>query len=232
MGFEDWKNWGMQLKNLKPITFSFIVSLGIAFVFLMATFYILAYSGPSAMSDALSTTGSYFGAAATLGAAIIAAHLFNDWKEQHDKQIDNKFIMDVINAFEIFDSDAALASLMFNEYDIKFNHNGFISDESTDLIEYIDPIIKEILSLLMPLSKLKAYFEYYELINNKTKSDEFEKITLNIRDEIYKLNTLSNTFCSKYEYLKYQLVPLLSREIWFLEENYINLLRASLKVKN
>ena len=53
----------------------------------MATFYILAYSGPNALKDALSTTGSYFGAVATLGAAVIAAHLFNDWKEQHNKTI-------------------------------------------------------------------------------------------------------------------------------------------------
>ncbi|WP_312307484.1 hypothetical protein [Acinetobacter variabilis] len=71
------------MKNLKPITFSFIVSLGIAFVFLMATFYILAYSDPNAMSDALSTTGSYFGALSTLAAAIIAAYLYTDWKEPH-----------------------------------------------------------------------------------------------------------------------------------------------------
>lgn len=78
------------MKNLKPIAFSFIVSLGIAFVFLMATFYILAYSGPNAMSDAFSTTGSYFGAVATLGAAVIAAYLFNDWRvvKQYEIKLD------------------------------------------------------------------------------------------------------------------------------------------------
>lgn len=90
MGFEDWKDWDMQLKSLKPITFSFIVSLGIAFVFLMATFYILAYSEPDAMGDAFSTTGSYFGAVATLGAAVIAAYLFNDWRviKQYEIKLD------------------------------------------------------------------------------------------------------------------------------------------------
>lgn len=71
----------MELNRFKPIAFSFMVSLAIAFVFLMATFYILAYSGPDAMSDALGTTGSYFGATATLGASIIAAYLFNDWRD-------------------------------------------------------------------------------------------------------------------------------------------------------
>ncbi|MFN7095152.1 MAG: hypothetical protein ACK4M7_07290 [Burkholderiales bacterium] len=76
------------MKNLKPITFSFIVSLGIAFVFLMATFLIFAYSSESALQDALSTTGSYFGAVATLGAAVIAAYLFNDWRDQHNKNVE------------------------------------------------------------------------------------------------------------------------------------------------
>jgi len=81
---------GIKLKNLKPIAFSFGVSLVIAFSFLMATFFVLAYSGPDAMKDALSTTGSYFGAVATLGAAVIAAYLFNDWRvvKQYEIKLD------------------------------------------------------------------------------------------------------------------------------------------------
>ena len=71
----------MELNRLKPIAFSFVVSLSVAFVFLMATFAIFAFSSPDGMKDALSTTGSYFGAASTLAAAIIAAYLYTDWKE-------------------------------------------------------------------------------------------------------------------------------------------------------
>lgn len=76
--------------KIKPITFSFIVSLIIAFVFLIATFLIFAYSGANALKDALSTTGSYFGAVATLGTAIIAAYLFNDWRvvKQYEIKLD------------------------------------------------------------------------------------------------------------------------------------------------
>lgn len=73
----------MELNRLKPIAFSFVVSLSVAFVFLMATFAIFAFSSPDDMKDALSTTGSYFGAASTLAAAIIAAYLYTDWKEPH-----------------------------------------------------------------------------------------------------------------------------------------------------
>lgn len=87
---------GRELKNLKPITFSFVVSLAISFIFLMATFYILAFSDPNAMKDALSTTGSYFGAASTLGAAVIAAYLFNDWREQHNKIVESEYLREAL----------------------------------------------------------------------------------------------------------------------------------------
>lgn len=61
----------------------------------MATFYILAYSGPNAMSDAFSTTGSYFGAVATLGAAVIAAYLFNDWRVVKQYEIKLNYVLTI-----------------------------------------------------------------------------------------------------------------------------------------
>ncbi|WP_288384695.1 hypothetical protein [uncultured Acinetobacter sp.] len=72
------------MKKIKPISFSFIISLAISFLFLLITFWIFyQYSwSAAAAKDALSTTGSYFGAVATLGASVVAAYLFNDWREQ------------------------------------------------------------------------------------------------------------------------------------------------------
>ncbi len=218
--------------NISTMASTVILVTSFATIFLFAIIFYLYGGGYNSLKDALSMTASFFGGIATLVAAYIATQLFNDWKEQHDKQIDNKFIMDVINAFEVFDSDTSLVTLMFNDYDIKFNYSSFSEGGLIDLDEHINPIIKKTINLIIPLSKLKAHFEYYELINNKTKNDEFEKVILNIRDGIYRLNTLDNTFGSKYEYLKDQLMPLLSKKIWFLEDNYINPLRASLKVKS
>lgn len=104
------------MKNLKPIAFSFGVSLVIAFSFLMATFFVLAYSGPDAMKDALSTTGSYFGAVATLGTAIIAAFLFNDWKEQHNKNIDSQFCMKVYDFIDYANIELIAISGFLSDY--------------------------------------------------------------------------------------------------------------------
>lgn len=41
----------------------------------------------SLLKDSLSTTSGFFGGIATLVAAYIASRLFNDWKEQHNKQV-------------------------------------------------------------------------------------------------------------------------------------------------
>jgi hypothetical protein len=70
--------------KIKPLEFSFIVAISISFIFLMVTFWIFyEYAGNiTAVKDALSTTGSYFGAVTTLGAAVIAAYLFTDWRDE------------------------------------------------------------------------------------------------------------------------------------------------------
>lgn len=82
----------------------------------MATFYILAYSGPNAMSDALSTTGSYFGAVTTLGTAVIAAYLFNDWKEQHNKNIDSQFCMKIYDFIDFANIELIAISGFLSDY--------------------------------------------------------------------------------------------------------------------
>lgn len=73
------------MKKITPVSFSFIISLIICFLFLLITLWIFyQYSWNAvAAKDALSTTGSYFSAVTTLVAAIIAAYLYTDWKEPH-----------------------------------------------------------------------------------------------------------------------------------------------------
>lgn len=90
--------WGETLIKIKPITFSFIVSFGISFIFLLITFWIFyKYSwSVEAAKDALSTTGSYFGAIATLGAACIAAYLFNDWRAEKNFDLENHYLTNII----------------------------------------------------------------------------------------------------------------------------------------
>lgn len=76
----------------------------ISIFFGVSIFWILySYWGDaSAVKDSLSTAGSFFGGFATLGAAIVAAYLFNGWIDQHNKQVKNQFSLSTFNQFEIF----------------------------------------------------------------------------------------------------------------------------------
>lgn len=71
------------MRKTSPIAFSFFISICISFIFLLITFWIFYRYTESivAAKEALNTAGNYFGAIATLGAAIIAAFLYTDWKK-------------------------------------------------------------------------------------------------------------------------------------------------------
>lgn len=60
---------------------------------------------PSALKDSLSTTSGIFGGLATLAAAVIAAYLFNDWKEQHNKQISNSLALQAYEEFTVLERE-------------------------------------------------------------------------------------------------------------------------------
>lgn len=85
--------------KLKPWTLSFIVSLIISILFLVIIFGIFyAYVNNSQPAkDALNTLGSFFGGMTTLAAALIASLLFNDWRDQHNKNIEAQFAKEVMD---------------------------------------------------------------------------------------------------------------------------------------
>ncbi|MCJ8162901.1 hypothetical protein [Acinetobacter zhairhuonensis] len=98
------------MKNIRPIKFSFAVSLVISFAFLLITFWIFYKFSwdANAAKDALSTTGSYYGAAATLGAAIIAAYLFNDWRDQSVGELKSQRCLEINN--DLFQIDKLVSN--------------------------------------------------------------------------------------------------------------------------
>lgn len=70
--------------NKSVLTISIII-IGIIILFILFSILGILYfywGDQKAVQDSLSTTGSIFSAVATLGAAGVAAYLFNDWKDQ------------------------------------------------------------------------------------------------------------------------------------------------------
>ena len=76
-------------KNNSVIIFSLTVTAIIAICLFITVFAILYFywGDETAIKDALSTTGAFFGGFATLGTAVVASYLFYGWKEQHNKTV-------------------------------------------------------------------------------------------------------------------------------------------------
>ncbi|BCZ09762.1 hypothetical protein CAT25_00330 [Acinetobacter pittii] len=70
-----------------------IMIIGIILIFLLFSIFGILYfcwGNAKAVQDSLSTTGSIFSAIATLGAACVAAFLFNDWRTVHSTESDTQ----------------------------------------------------------------------------------------------------------------------------------------------
>lgn len=73
------------MARFNAVGFSIGVVVVITTIFIFAIFGILYFywGDETAVKDSLSTAASFFGGFATLGAAIVAAYLYTDWKEPH-----------------------------------------------------------------------------------------------------------------------------------------------------
>lgn len=91
----------MNTKELIKNTFGAVLALTIIiFVVVLIAYGCSGIASP--LKEALIITIGFFGGFATLGAAFIAAYLFNDWRDQHNKQVKNQFSLSAFNQFEIF----------------------------------------------------------------------------------------------------------------------------------
>lgn len=85
-------------------------------IFFFFTLWLFSYNNiDEPLKDAWSISATVFAALTALGAAYIAANLFNDWKEQHDKQV---LAFEAKNIFKLLNEDilyfAAHKQLMHN----------------------------------------------------------------------------------------------------------------------
>jgi len=159
----------------------------------MATFLIFAYSSESALQDALSTTGSYFGAVATLGAAVIAAYLFNDWRDQHNKNVEAGICINIFD-FAYISNFKLLQNLTIIENNIiNIHHDRDAIKELSQVLENLQAIRDEIITILVPKTHLIVSEEDYEKIffpifNQITLKTELYIVTIKrcIDKQVYK----------------------------------------------
>lgn len=230
----------MQEPKIKPIFFSIVGGVIISILFLMITFWIFyTYSNsPTSAKDALSTTASFFGGVATLWAACIAAYLFTNWKDQHNKNIQNNLILDVITNFRHVDTYCSKIKLDFENFRYSQRKRTINSIFSRSDKLALVSIINDIKSLRLQLAKLSDSYHKMKFLNNPdhfTRSgdsvkfdqrlDDLIKIINNFYDETLTVDKSCHLIFNKF-------LPKVQNTIHELESTYILNLYQQLKAQN
>ncbi|MDV7586174.1 hypothetical protein R4552_02065 [Acinetobacter baumannii] len=166
-------------KSALAISIIFIGLITFSLIFSIFCILYFSWGDLKAIQDSLSTTGSIFGAIATLGAAGVAAYLFNDWKDQHNKQVQSSFAVQVFENFNIFEKNILELSIhilrlesLSNSYDnYELTWQILYKDGHAIYLENLESTKRELdLSFNNLMSMLKNYYIFnneFEIFSKK-----------------------------------------------------------------
>ncbi len=165
-------------------------------IFFFVTFILFLHNNINdALKEAWSVSVSFLSVLATLGAAIIAANLFNDWRTLHNKTVEKEVGWDVIVKF----NEADLHFTQFREsFSLFLTKNNCLFDISDEDFENLNSNLKTILANLTEASlKVSIYFEAlrkYSIIVDKAYYKDSKRITIELFTLIRDLQKLNATF--------------------------------------
>lgn len=181
---------------------SFSIISVVSFLLLFCIFLILYkyWGDKNAVQNSLVTTGALFSAVATLAAAIVAILLFNNWKDQHNKQVQNNLSLQVLDAFSIFERNIREFTLYVSHLEgLKKLYNGFEltwdilrNDGHLIYLQNINSKKDEIdLNFYALMDKLRNYYIFNKNIEqyNLSYSQYFDKF-IDINKDILPVITL------------------------------------------
>ncbi|MCU4709924.1 hypothetical protein [Acinetobacter pittii] len=210
-----------ELKTLLIDVCFWIISICIIFFF----FILLLYSHntiDNPLKEAWSLTIGILSALTTIGAAIIAAYLFNDWKVQHNKSMEVQLALIMIEKFEFFDEQISmLYGQIATPYDLKdLKHlenavNDFKENKQKKLLEIR-------ISFLKASASIENFYSFsgdneevkIQLKIAKSEFRKFSNTCLNMNNDA-SYNTIATNFMFAFR----ELIPLIN----FIEENYIQI---------
>lgn len=157
------------------------IAFAITSILIVVAILFFGCSGNSEpIKSAFSLMGNYVGGITTLAAAYIASLLFNNWREQHNKQVDSDFIM-------------KLYDCLFEMRTYSINTVGFMRDylSKVDKHKFKEELINnsQYLCRLIDFSALKLSDVAY-VITEKDYEEKFSPQISIIIDELYLLNDL------------------------------------------
>ncbi|MDC5602461.1 hypothetical protein OFM92_05870 [Acinetobacter baumannii] len=226
--------------NKNVVVYSISVSVILLTILIWSIFGILfKYWGDiTPIKDSLSTISGIFGGLTTLGAAIIAAHLFNDWRDQHNKSVSNEYAKKVLESYDRL--SISILDFKLKHTDLEANIFPFLV--STQLLDNVeDEYLPKIEGIKRTANTIKTNFEFfirnlkhYHLLIEDTKAsiikikileDSFEKIT-DINNSVL---IPTNEF-EKFTYLCGNAYEEYFRLQNLIDNNEINKILKSLKV--
>lgn len=143
------------MRKINPIALSVI---GGVFIFTITyiIFWVLfvCLDSPSATQAAINTLGSYFGGIATLWAACVAAYLFNDWRDQHNKNLEKDISMDLIYIYLNLNS-------IGTDFLLKVEDNIQIEENQGSSFQLDLSLLNDMKNLSFELSKFSKQYKMY-----------------------------------------------------------------------
>lgn len=137
-------------KSATALSIMFIGLIISFLIFSILSIFYFYWGDLKAIQDSLSTTGSIFGGLATLGAAAVAAYLFNDWKDTANYQ-QNKEVID-----EFWSTYIEVKIILVSLKDRAFLAN---NQSSTARIEFFDTVSTSVTKLYYLQQKVELYFD-------------------------------------------------------------------------
>ncbi|HFF4983626.1 TPA: hypothetical protein ACGDL1_003587, partial [Acinetobacter baumannii] len=157
----------------KKVNLSLVLLWGVVAYAIALLTYCTMNNFLNSSADDISAFGSILGACGAFFAAFVATYLFNDWKEQHNKQVTNTLALQAYQEFLSFEKNTLeLATyisdleMLIHSYECELDYNTL--SRSDDLI-YIQNIVNKKSEMniifLSFLSKLRAYINIRDRCN-------------------------------------------------------------------
>ncbi|WP_343620899.1 hypothetical protein [Acinetobacter proteolyticus] len=151
-----------------------------------------------ASADHISAFGSVLGASGAFFAAFVAAYLFNDWRDQHNKSIANQFALDAYKTFSEFEGslmgcahkiDLLASSIIDERYEIILN-----TPKYNECLPAITQIIDDFNLIKMQLVSYFDKLRAYAAVTGKT--DQFRE---NLNQYVSSYTEVNNLDIKKFD---------------------------------
>lgn len=143
------------MARINPFVFSVIGGLSIfTITYILFWVLFLCLDSPNTAKEAINVLGSYFGGIATLWAAVIAAYLFNNWRDENKAVFIQKFYYDLRGeVFLLYESYLKLKTFLLdpnNRTLSKDYYDQFYKLESDFLLkaDYTEQILDDFIYML------------------------------------------------------------------------------------